>query len=245
MKCEQCGGNLTLEDVVCPYCEAVNPHAIQHIREMNRYKKEFEGTQKEVYSATRSYAGITARVIVLTVLIILTIICGVLGGEISSIRRNYLEKQAVKNAEETIEILEQYLDDRDYYAFYLYCEENSIQSDTKGYEEYSCILRMTGYYRYFYDSLMWVLKPYSGDNTDRNAEYLSTYINDFYKLYDEDTYNGIGDSTKNLEVAQGIEEQMKALLVAYCGVSKENADAFSEMTDAQRALAIEEGLLHD
>ncbi len=245
MKCEQCGGSLKLEDVVCPYCEAVNPHAIQHIREMKRYKKEFEGTKEEVITTTRKYAGITTRVIIIAVLVILIVICGVLGGEAYSIRRKAIERQSVKHAEERKEVMEEYLEERQYYAFHVYCDENIIRSGTEGFEEYNCIFRMTSYYSYIYDSTMRVMRPYDGADVSGDIENISTCVNDFYKLYDDKTYAGIGDSEKNLEVAKGVEEQIKALLVAYCGVSKEDADALSGMSDAQRALIIEEGMMHD
>ena len=41
-----------------------------------------------------------------------------------------------------------------------------------------------------------------------------------------------------------MQEQIHALLMAYCGLTKEEADALPDMSSAERTLLIEEKLLH-
>ena len=63
MKCEHCGGNLTLEMLACPYCGKENPHAKQHIRDMKKYQGDFSDTRSEVYSVVNKYSGITSFIL--------------------------------------------------------------------------------------------------------------------------------------------------------------------------------------
>lgn len=42
MKCKYCGGEISLEDVKCPYCGRENEEAVQHIKDMQYYQGEFE-----------------------------------------------------------------------------------------------------------------------------------------------------------------------------------------------------------
>lgn len=104
MKCESCGGNLTLEDVVCPYCEAVNPHAIEHIRQMKRYQKDYEGTKEQVYDVTKRYVSVSVRIIVIAVLIVLIILCGVLSDEDIHSNANWL-RLSLKERWKSIQLL--------------------------------------------------------------------------------------------------------------------------------------------
>ena len=244
MKCENCGGNLTLEDVVCPYCEALNQHAVEHIREMNRYKKDFEGTKEEVYSVTKNYAGISVRVIIIAVILILTIICGLLSGEAYSIRRHI--KEAQRNDAKCKEIMDQYLEERNYYAFSAFCNENYIDVSDENYEEYKSILYATNYYTYLYDNIMRTVKPYEGADMNSYKDWITQYLNEFYKIFDdEDYWHYVGTSGETYEEAVKIRDQIHALLVAYCGVSKEEVERFPEMSSAERALAIEEGMKNE
>lgn len=243
MKCEKCGGNLTLEDVACPHCEAINEHAVQHIREMNRYKKDYEGTRKEVYSVTKAYAGLTVRIVILAVLVVLTIVCGVLSGEVYSIRRHLIE--VARNDEECREQIEQYLKEREYYALAVFCDEKSIDTIEEGYEDYYGILYAAGQYRFFYDYVMYTLRPYEGSDMQTYADRIAELLSDFYKVFDESHYCYVGTQGKQYQAVLEMQEQMNALLVAYCGVTPKEAEAFPTMTNAQRALAIEEGIANE
>ena len=100
MKCEKCGGNLSLEDVVCPHCDTLNEHAVQHIRDMNKYKKDYEGTKQEVYTVTKSYAGISVRIVIIAILVVLIVACSLLSEEFYSMKRKSEQAKSKKNVTE-------------------------------------------------------------------------------------------------------------------------------------------------
>ncbi len=244
MKCISCGGNLSLEDVVCPYCDALNEHAVDHIREMNRYKREFEGTRQEVYSVTKGYAGISVRAIIGVVLVILIALSAFLVEESYSIKRSIMEGKASRNVEEYKEIMEQYLEDRDYYAFSMFCSEKCIETYDTAYEEYADIIYASNYYRYVYGNIMQLFNPYSDSYYNDTVQRLSEHLDYFYKVWDEEGYNYVGDSEKDRRVIEEMQEQIHALLVTYCGLTQEDLVTLPGMSRGKRAVLIEERLSH-
>lgn len=48
MKCKNCGGEVRLEDLHCPYCGSPNEEAMRHARDMQHYRKEFQQTSSQV-----------------------------------------------------------------------------------------------------------------------------------------------------------------------------------------------------
>ncbi len=245
MKCENCGGNLTLEDVVCPHCEAINPHAIEHIREMKRYQKDYEGTKDKVYDVTKRYVGVSVRIIAIAVLIVLIILCGVLSGEGYSIHRKMNQSKAVRKQEEYKAVIEEYLENNEYYALYSFLEAHCIEYDTEGYEEYRTISRAVTQYVFLYGDIIRVIYPYSEESLKTYPSRIEGDLASFYKLYDEENYINIFDNTLHKDEVLEIEAQMNALLVAYCGLTMEEAEGLKNMTQAQRMSLLEERILHE
>lgn len=240
MKCEKCGGSLTLEDVVCPHCEALNEHAVEHIREMNRYKSEFEGTREEVYTVTKNFAGITTRIIVIAALVVLIIICGLISGESYSIHGNMAEAKARRNMTETKQTLDNFLADYEYYAFASFCNENRINGYEDGFEEYNSMIYATQKYCYIYDYVMGTLNPYEGMDMQKQATWIAEQLSGFYKVFETSDYHYVGDSGPDYDNALAMQEQIHALLMAYCNLTKEEAEALPDMTNAERTLLLEE-----
>lgn len=241
MKCKNCGGNLTLEDVVCPYCEAVNEHAIEHIRQMNRYKTDYEGTKKEVIATTQTYAGITVRIIILAVLIILMIICGLLSGNTYSIKRDITE--ATRNDKACMEQIENYLENRDYYALSVYCDANVIRTSTDDYEEYYGVVYAAAQYVYFYDYVMQYANAQDRSMQERTTEWIGEMLSNFYRtLLEENFYCYVDEGDAHYQDILNMEEQMHALLIAYCDLTKEDVAKLRDMTKSERVLLLQEGM---
>ena len=245
MKCEKCGGNLTLEDVVCPYCEALNEHAVEHIREMNRYKREFENTREEVYTVTKSYASITTRIAVIAVLVVLIIVCSILRDEAYSIRGDMLKAEAKKNREESTETLDCYLENRDYYALAAFSYEKNISSYEEDFPEYNNMLYAAKQYALLYDYILKAAYPYEGMDMQNNAKRIAEQLINFYKIFDKENFHYVGESGRDYEHALQMQEQIKALLMAYCNLSKEEVETLANLTNAERTLLLEERIVHE
>lgn len=245
MKCENCGGNLTLEDVVCPHCEAVNPHAIEHIRQMKRYQKDYEGTKEQVYDVTKRYVSVSVRIIAIAVLIVLIILCGILSDEGYSLHRKKKLAEAKRNKEEITTMIEEYLESQEYYALHSFLEAYYIEYSAEGYEEYRPLKHAATQYYFFYSDVIRVMYPYSEESLKTYPGRIEGDLASFYKLYDEEYYANVYDNPKHKEDILKMEEQINAMLVAYCGLTMEEAEGLKNMTQAQRMSLLEERILHE
>lgn len=245
MKCEKCGGNLTLEDVVCPHCEALNEHAVEHIREMNRYKKEFEGTKDTVEAVAKSHSGIMVRIVTICVLVVLIIVCGIIYGEAYSIRRNINRSKANKELAENQTILNRYIEDKDYNSFYAFVYGNDIETYKGDYEEYEKLYFITMQYTLIYDTVMKLNDKATYTDKEYYKERLINTVNEFYRVFNKQEYCYVGDAGRDYEVAKDVENRMKAFFVTYLGFSPEDLEGMDELTNAQRSVLIEEKYLYE
>ena len=74
MKCTHCGGNIGLEDKICPYCGAPNEHALGHQEDMRRYEDAFEKTRQHVEERTSRFSGFAVPVTLGLILIAMGVV---------------------------------------------------------------------------------------------------------------------------------------------------------------------------
>lgn len=245
MKCENCGGNLSLEDVVCPYCDSVNEHAIQHIRDMNRYKREFEGTRKNVEEVAKKHTGNMVKIVTICILLIAIIICCFLSDQSYSIRREINENKAEREFEQNQKILLQYLEEGEYYSFYSYIYEKNIPTYHGKYEEFRGIYYAISQYTYMYEIIMRLQRNEKYMDKESMREMLISSVNDFYKVFDNQNTKYIAEGEPYYADLKEIEDRIKALLVTYVGLSKEDTENFDELTNTQRRRIIEESGVYE
>lgn len=249
MKCEYCGGTLTLETLTCPHCGRINKYAQQHVKDMNRYQGEFEDTQNDVYQVTRNYAGIAVRGGIIGVLLVIIIILTIIMQESYSIRRGFFERRADKRYEEYSAIMDQYLAEEEYLAFYAFCQKEYIDGYNTKYESYTPILRISHDYKYVYDAIMEFYTNSSDPKTEdymieSNMERLINQIDGFYEAMDMkhyEYYEG-ADTEENRTIMQRMELDIRALLQAYCGLTEEDLTEWGSMSNARRIVVLEERL---
>lgn len=246
MKCENCGGNLSLEDLNCPYCGAINKHAQEHVREMKWYQGAFRRTQNDVYAATQKYAGITVRLIIIAVLLILCVVMAIVGAQSYSIRRMILEKRADRNFVEYSAVMNEYLENEEYIDFHAFVEANCIDGYDTDYEHYIPVIRASSQYAYTYEYIMGVyteIQKGSDVNIIRDrVGFLVDQLNYFYESLDMARYEYCegADTPKNREALERMELNVRALLQTYCGLTKEEADSLGELSQARRMVLLED-----
>ena len=130
MKCKYCGGNLGLEDAYCPHCGRPNQLAVQHVRDMNRYRGEFKKTQDAVLKTSGRFSAIAVRAAICAALVVLTVVFLVLGGRAWSFQRAVRQAQARSRATEYSAAMQEFVQDRDYRML-------SAFAQTRGVEEYN------------------------------------------------------------------------------------------------------------
>lgn len=244
LKCRYCGNNLSLEDVYCPFCGKKNEEAKKHASDMRRYQREFEETREEVYTTTKTYGVLYARIILMVILAAGIIASLVIASNSYSFRRARLERDAARNIEKYSQEMDQLLAEEDYLKFSEFCNFKEISSYTDGYEKYEYIISAASQFEYIYASLAEI--TYSGENHTLNyvIESLGDNLDYFYEYTSEERlerdYRQEYDAELTKQAFAGMEAQTAQLLKTYLGLSDEEAEEFRGMTKARRSLVIEE-----
>lgn len=247
MRCEYCGGNISLEAEECPYCGAPNKHAQKHAKDMKTYHKAYESTRSGVEEATHKYTGVTVRVVIIAILIVVILVLLVLGAKAYDFRRMWIESRSEKNAVQYMEIMDSYLENEEFIAFTTFCDENYIDTYETVYEKYMPVERASRYYSYVYQEIMSVACPPVYQEQEQALEYLVENLEGFYTSLDMteyEYYEGV-DTEENRNALKAMEEKIQLLLQTYCGLSAEEAEEFPAMTKAQRAILLEEAVANE
>lgn len=247
MKCENCGGNLTLEEYSCPHCGSVNKHAQKHVQDMYRYQGEFQNTQSKVYRVTRNYAGITVRATIITILLVIIVVFVVLGTQSYEIRSAINRSKANRNFEKYSAIMDEYIAEEKYLEFIAFWDSKVIDYYDTPYEKYYPILRATRQYEYLYESIM---SAYTGmrseyryeDDVEYYTDNIANQLEYFYNALDQENYAYYegADSEENLAAVAQMEANVKALLQAYCGLTPEDMESWETLSKAKRIVLLEE-----
>ncbi len=240
MNCPHCGAPVTLEQKFCPSCGMPNKQAAQHSRDMAHYNSEFEKTRRGVYGTLKAYKGITARLLVFVIAIIVMIVAFVLMNNSYSIHKNRMIKQAKAHGDEIEAQIADYLKHGDYVTLYHYSDHyaltnHSYEKDDR-FSKYYPALVMVRDYAGLYADLMSLITP---DDLSDQKRLLSAVNDDISYLYkhlyegDENFYD-YGDPDLSYRTRDGVEKQADALLIRYLKFTPDEAEAFHSMSEGKR-----------
>ncbi len=241
MKCESCGKAMSLEDLRCPACGNINPHAQKHIKDMKRYEGEFQDTKREVYAATKKYSQVSCRATVIVVLLILCIVASFILRNGYDIVRDIEEKKSIKNKEEYSIIIDHYLEQEDYLALCQFVTDKKLDYyDTeKEYENYMPVIRASRAYARLVSGLLRCAFPDSNYNED--AQSIGDKLEYYCCCIDPEGYSYYEiDWDKCKPALEGMEKHINAMLMTYCHLTEEDLEGFYDLTEARRTVLIEE-----
>lgn len=250
MKCNNCGGNMGLEDLKCPYCGTPNPFAEKHQEDMRRFEKEFAATKEEVVTANRKRAGRNTSLILILVLILLDVGAVIFAGMSSEIAYDLKGKKVMAQADQHLENIRALLEEGDYCGFSAYYSANSIyymSSDTV-LDEYSAVHGAAGRYRWILQDLE---KYISGDSysfrkeaMSRTCSYMADNITKLWSVEDQYSYRQeIYLAPDKLSYIQDMRERVSLLLQTYAGLTEEEAGSLGDMSQGRIQKILEERLV--
>lgn len=246
MKCEFCGGDLSLEAERCPYCGQINKHAQQHIRDMKRYHGEFEDTKRGVYSVAKRYSEVAVRFIIIGILAVLMIIMLVIYNNAYSMRRIFMQQDAKQHVEEYSEILDGYLAEEKFREFDMFCTEKFIDRyfDDGEYDQFQPVIRAVGSYLDVRESLMRLIGAEEEEQKTTYIRNLCSNISYFYGYIDLEKYSYYegADREENIKAIETMESNVQAMLRTYCNLTEEEALSLKDLSEAKRTVLIEEKL---
>ena len=209
---------------------------------MEKFEGEFNKVKSDVYRDAKSHSKLLARCIILGVLILASIFVIVLGSKMWSFDRQSLKKDAKKNSAKNIELMDEYLENRDYMGLDVFAEEKVINSSvSEDYAPYTRVLRMAAEYRIICE---WAMRYsfgqiYSLD--DREIQRVIEYINYFYSYYASTT--SIDSETEHTtHYCDRMLEDMESVLVGYYGLTIEEAKSLAQLSASRRGVVVEEAL---
>lgn len=246
MKCPHCGSPMGLEDEFCSFCGQRNMLAQKHQADMYHYRNEFTKTQQEVYTKTRRFASLTAPMIILFVLFLLNIGAVIFTRSSWDIGSSILEHKIEKQADEHRERLEAYINAGDYYGLSAYYNTNSLYMADE-FQEYNAVVSAADSYFRIYETLLdtseygnYYLDPENLSSTVRSVTYCLSEIFDVEHSYSYNKELYLADDKMTIILA--IQDQTKAILVAYGGLTPEEAENLPNLSATKQQELLERRL---
>lgn len=243
MKCNNCGSDMSIEDVKCRHCGTDNPYYKKHRADMRRYKEKFEKTRSDVYEKTGHFTKATVKITAIAILITLNLIVLFVFIDAWNISFSITKFQRGHQADEHRAKLSELEREGDYIGFNSYYDIKSLYG-VDSLDEFDKIKAVCMFYDGIYDSIMkMAVEKDSYQNPQECAEIINENLNNIYKYmeikeYDiEESYSEV-----HMQAMQDALDQVYALLFAYCNISREDLDHFSDLSPAKRQLLIEEGV---
>lgn len=245
MKCPSCGGQMGLEDAVCPYCGTPNAMAVKHQSDMAHFRQEYQRTQTDVMQKTsfmQQHGSWLVILVVLLVALIGGVILHVYSWDIGySIREGNVERSMAEDQQ----TLDGFLESGDFGKFVGYYEANSISLDYDNpyqglYRAARAYVDILEYVSALHDDSSHLFKPEYASST---CEYLATDLNRIFTL--ERDYSGDVDRyipSDKRAYLEDIRDRAAAISKTYFGLTDEDIEEIPNMSTNKLATIIEEGI---
>ena len=243
MKCKNCGGEIRLEEMYCPYCGSPNIEAQQHARDMAHYQSEFEQTKEEVIDKAGRQSRLAVR-ITATALLLLAIAANIFiqsnSYEIGRMIRSLHSSQTKNEYEQRIN---SYLDAEDYLGFAAYWSNERIYSSDYLPDSYFGLYRVATNYRYACQEIMRLVNHDKYADMDLAAKHCASYVQEFYESLEPDNYDmqKISSEPAFMQHIENMETSLEAMYITYFSMTPEEAKSMRELSQGNRTLLIERG----
>jgi len=242
MKCKYCGGNLDLEHKFCPHCGRPNELAQQHIRDMEKFRGEFDRTQKDVYQHASKWSGIFVRLIILAAIIVMFFIMAFVTQNAWSIKREHMTKSANRHYAEYSALLDKYLEEMDYSSFSSFLDYHQVDTYDPTYNKYYGLEWAADSYCRILEDMMNIVMPAKYGSREWYYEYLSDNLDRFYQNTELSFYGEY--HPVDAEFVQPhwdrMEHTINDVLITYLGFSEKEARELRGMSKPKRTLLLEE-----
>lgn len=237
MKCPHCGSPIRLEDKYCSYCGLPNDLATQHQKDMNRYQKKFNQTRFEVLNSTRNTKKKLASFLVLAVMVLL-IIASYQFEDVSWRLGRYLTTRQIQSHKtKHLAALETIIADQDPLRFTEYYDRYSLylSDDFDSYYAMKAISSsFENVFQYVSDRLS-DPETYDKDFESRRLRTLASDLNDIFQIEDAYTYHqNLYFSEENLEYIHAVQDDTRAILITYLGLTEEEADTYVNLSSSRQ-----------
>ncbi len=246
MKCENGGGEVSLEQKFCPFCGKENTQATEHQRDMDAFKRRYEQTEASVKHKTRKYAMVTIRVVGIVVLLIACIIMFAVAESAYSMPGDARRRASQRNPEPYKAALEKYLEEGDYRTFCSYGDYHNLRwfSDSPFREyrdiymvcqDYDAVMRMAENLILHGDEEKW--RTYSMES---DITHFVNYLDSFEERIDR---NYSEEASRFDVYVSDMQENVNLVLETCFGMSAEEREEFMSLSAGKKSVVIEDALI--
>ncbi|MBQ9661816.1 MAG: hypothetical protein IJV40_01550 [Oscillospiraceae bacterium] len=246
MKCPYCGGEVGLEERLCPYCGRPNEQAQRHHQDMAHYKMRYAATEADVAGKAESYARAVPRIVAIVLMLIASIAMWVIAANLYSYPENTRRRAAEKNPQPVIETLEGYLAERNYMSFASYFDYYDLRTYDTPFEAYSDLRWCADCYQAFMveteslflhtDREKWVRYSASSD-----IQRLCRELNEFLEYADRAEKEC--ENETHLACVKDMRSDVDNVLRLYLGLGEDEMENFLTLSETRKAAWVEEVLL--
>lgn len=245
MKCENCGGQMGLEDEVCPYCGTPNSMALQHQSDMRRFQQEYQRTQTDVIEKTSFMQQHGSWLVILAVLLVALVGGIILHVNAWDIGYSMREGNIARSAAEDGQVLDGYLESGDYGKFAGYYRANDISMNNDNpyqglYWAASSYVDLVQYIAAMHNDQSYLFKP---ERISTTCEYMADDLNRIYTL--EKQYASYIDEYLPADkkvYLEDIRDRTRVIAETYLGLTEEDIQEIPNMSEQKLAATIEEGI---
>lgn len=186
MKCQYCGSNLGIEDVVCPYCGRENEQAAGHQAVIKEYRDEYEKTKEDVRVRSKT-AGRNGRLIVIGVMLLIIMCMRISIGINSDVevrernKENKISREVAQYGDDIDATLKKLETNRDYPGLYHYMLNYRLRSEDR-YNDYSRVFTAVIDYNVIHEDILAILSGYKGYDERTNEDWcrdIAIYVSDW------------------------------------------------------------------
>ena len=245
MDCPNCGGQMGLEDAICPYCGTPNAQAAKHQSDMARYRREYRRTQADVMEKTSFLQRHGSWLVILTVLLVALTASVILNVYAWDIGYSMRESAAQRSFDEDTQVLDSYLEQGDYGQFLGYYSANDINLVDKG--EYRALYTAAHAYVDLIESLVRLndnpAYPHSPDYVSNTCGYIAEDLDRIYSLEQEYSYDADRYLPADRRVyIEDIRDRTAVIAKTYLGLSDEEVQDIPNVSKKKLTAIIEEGI---
>ena len=245
MKCKYCGGEVGLEESVCPYCGKPNDQAVRHHREMASFRRRYAETEAEVVGRANHYARIVPRMLVIVLLMITAVVAYAISQNTYGLPEVIRRHRAERNPEPVMEQLDACLEDRDYITFSSWLTYHGIRCYHGPFEEYEDLQWSAEYYKDFLITLECVflhgeLDAWEKENTGYDLRRLCQNLESFMETVEREL--ATVESTSHREALENMRSEVFEMMHVFFGLDGEKLEHFLTLSEARKTAYLEEVL---
>lgn len=237
VNCKKCGGPLSLNEAVCPYCGEPNPEAQEHLEKLRELDEQFETASREVAAEVKKSKRGYGILVVLVMLLVANLVIFAMNRMSYDIAERIIARK-MSGSEITAQ-LDRYLEEGEYIELDLFMNRFSLSY--RDYEDYHKISYLGYCQNRIVDAMTEYL--YSTDTYDDPLVRTCKAIADFEEEY------GYLQKRDNSETVlyhmERIQTQVNGFLRNYLGLTEEDIAGLKDLNESSILILVNERLNHE